>query len=59
VASAAAAPPRAPVSLLAALPADKRAALLKLLPPGWKPGDPLPANLPSLASLLGGLKKAS
>lgn len=39
---------------MAALPPALRAALAAYMPAGWKPGDPLPANLPSLAALMRG-----
>jgi hypothetical protein len=51
--AAAAAPPAVPfLRALQALPPAARADLLRLFPPGWKPGDPLPANLPDLRALL-------
>ena len=39
-------------ALLANLPPAMRAALQACLPPGWKPGDALPASLPDLNALL-------
>lgn len=54
--SPAAAPPAAAMpslpALLLSLPPAARGELLKLLPPGWKPGDPLPSNLPDPRTLL-------
>ena len=40
------------MSLITALTPQARAALLALLPPGWRPGQPLPPHLPDLRTLL-------
>lgn len=40
------------MSMLASLPPAARQQLLKLFPPGWRPGDPLPTNLPDPRTIL-------
>lgn len=48
----AAQPRPSPAALLGKLPLDVRKQLLARLPPGWRPGMPLPADLPDLTALL-------
>lgn len=38
--------------MIAKLDRAARARLLAFLPPGWRPGQPLPDGLPDLATLL-------
>ena len=40
------------IGLLAKLTPDQRKALLARLPPGWRPGQPLPPGTPDLATLI-------
>lgn len=45
-------PPENLVSLIKALTVKQRTHLLSLLPPGWKPGQPLPPHIPDMRTLL-------
>ena len=45
-------PPSVLLSAMAQLPAEVRRRLISALPPGWRPGDPLPADLPDIRALL-------
>jgi hypothetical protein len=40
------------MQMLRNLPLAVKQQFFRLLPPGWKPGDPLPKNLPSLSAVL-------
>lgn len=40
------------LAIVAKLPPEGKAELLKYFPPGWKPGNPLPSNLPDPRALL-------